>query len=1163
MLVFPPFRLDPVDARLWQGQDALSLKPKSFAVLHHLVANAGRLVTKREFLDAVWGDVHVGDGVLKTAIKDIRRVLSDSIEAPRFVATVHRRGYRFIAPVTTPDLASDSAADPSIAAAPDPVHRDAERRQLTVWFCELADSARLAACLDPEDRHEVMRAYHGCATAAVERFGGHVATVMGNCVLAYFGYPQAHEHDAERAVRAGLAVTDAIHRLRPDHELTLQGRIGIATGLTLIGELSVDDPTQARTAVGFAHNIAMRLGRVAEPGNVLVAAGTRRLVRDLFAYADIGVQDVEGFDEPAQIWRVIGGSRAESRFEALRGRPVTPLVGRRHELELLVDRWEIAKGGEGQVVLLAGEPGIGKSRLTQALLERIAAEAHVRLRYCCSPYHTNSTLHPVIEQLERAAGFAVDDGANAKLDKLEALLGQASQSVAAMVPFFATLLSIPSDRRYPSSTLTPQAQKAKTFEALLAQLEGLANTQPVLMVLEDAHWLDPTSTELFGQVIDRLRHLPILLLITFRSEFAPPWAGRPHISSITLHRLGREHGAAMIARLTAGRSLPPEVLDQLLAKTDGVPLFVEELTKTVLESGLLAEVGDHYELSAPLPALAIPTTLHDSLMARLDRLASVKEIAQIGAVIGREFSYQLLSALSPGDEGELQEALSRLVGSQLMFRRRTIPNATYSFKHALVQHVAYESLPKSKRRRLHVEVAKALTDRFPDIATSQPETLAHHLTEGGLAEEAIHYWRRAGQLAAERFANKEACAHFERALTLLPSLPGGVARDQWELDLLTALGSSLISLKGAGALAVARVYGRARELSRLLGKTQHLVPALQGLRLHYQERNELGTARRMAEELLSLAARTREPGDLLEAHRAAGVVSFFSGAFPIAREHLDAGAELCDTTLHGSHPLRSEHDAGMTCLAYAARTLWMLGYQDQAVDRAEQAIVMAQAASHTPSLLEAMIWRAELALLRREYRIAEGYAAPALATATEHALPLWSALAAALLGLARCGSERTADGIAQIRDGVARSDKASEQLMLFHCRAILADALNSIGQVEEGLAIVEEMIAEARSDGVGYWDSALRRLMGELLLARDARAAPAVEACFQQAVEIARGQQAKSLELRAATSLARLWRDQGRRAEARDLLAPIYAWFTEGLDLPDLKEAKALLDELA
>jgi class 3 adenylate cyclase/predicted ATPase len=1163
VLVFTPFRLDPMDARLWRGQHALRLKPKSFAVLHYLAAHAGRLVTKGEFLDAVWGDVHVGDGVLKTAIKDIRRVLADSIEAPRFVATVHRRGYRFIAPVVTADLASDGPVEQSTPAMAGAVHHGAERRQLTVMFCELADSARLPECLDPEDLHEVIRAYRGCATAAVERFDGHMATVMGDSVLAYFGYPQAHEDDAERAVRAGLAVTEAMHRLRPGHEPTLQVRIGIATGLVMVGELTGDGPAQEQTAAGFPHNLAMRLGRAAAPDSVLIAAGTRRLVRDLFAYADVGVQDLEGFDESAQIWRVIGESRAASRFEALRGQRLTPLVGRKHELGLLIDRWETAKGGEGQVVLLAGEPGIGKSRLTQALLERVVDEAHVRLRYCCSPCHTNSTLHPVIEQLERAAGFGVDDDADAKLDKLEALLGQASQSVAAMVPLFATLLSIPSDRRYPSSTLTPQAQKAKTFEALLAQLEGLANTQPVLMVLEDAHWLDPTSTELFGQVIDRLRHLPILLLITFRSEFAPPWAGRPHISSITLHRLGREHGAAMIARLTAGRSLPPEVLDQLLAKTDGVPLFVEELTKTVLESGLLAEVGDHYELSAPLPALAIPTTLHDSLMARLDRLASVKEIAQIGAVIGREFSYQLLSALSPGGEGELQEALSRLVGSQLMFRRGTIPNATYSFKHALVQHVAYESLPKSKRRRLHVEVAKALTDRFPDIATSQPETLAHHLTEGGLAEEAIHYWRRAGQLAAERFANEEACAHFERALTLLPSLPGGVARDQWELDLLTALGSSLISLKGAGALAVARVYGRARELSRLLGKTQHLVPALQGLRLRYQERNELGTARRMAEELLSLAARTREPGDLLEAHRAAGVVSFFSGAFPIAREHLEAGTDLCDTTLHGSHVLRSEHDAGMTCLAYAARTLWMLGYQDQAVDHAEQAIVMAQAASHTPSVLEAMIWRAEVAILRREFRTAQEHAAPALATATEHALPLWTGLAAALLGLARCGREQTVDGIAQIRDGVAKSDKASERLMLLHCRAILAEALNSIGQVEEGLAIVEEVIETARSDGVGCWDSPLRRLMGELLLARDARAAPAVEACFQQAVEIARSQQAKSLELRAGTSLARLWAKQGKQQKAHDLLAPIYRWFTEGFDTADLKDAKALLDELA
>jgi class 3 adenylate cyclase len=553
------------------------------------------------------------------------------------------------------------AASIATAAAP----REAERRQLTVMFVDLVGSTAMASRIDPEDMGRVIRAYQGCCAEMIERWRGHVAKYMGDGVLAYFGWPQAHEDDAERAVRAGLDLTDAIELLAAPSGEALAARVGIATGLVMVGELIGEGTAQEQAVVGETPNLAARWQALAEPCGVVISQATRRLVGGLFELADLGPRRLKGFGEPLAAWRVEGEGRAEGRFEALHGGRLTPLVGREHELGLLLDRWELAKGSEGQVVLLAGEPGIGKSRLTQALLERIATEPHVRLRYYCSPYHTNSALHPVIEQLERAAGFVADDCAEVRLDKLEAVLRSSSAQVVEVAPLLAALLSIRADGRYPSLNLTPQAQKAKTFQVLLAQLKGLAAGQPVLMVFEDAHWIDPTSAELLGQVIDRVTRLPVLLVITFRPEFTLPWTGYTHVASLKLSRLGQRQGAAIIERL-AGKALPAEILDQIVARTDGVPLFVEELTKTVLESGLLTDAGDRYELAGPLPTLAIPATLHDSPMARLDRLAPVKEVAQTAAVIGREFGHDLLAEVSPLPEDQLTSALDQLAQSELV-----------------------------------------------------------------------------------------------------------------------------------------------------------------------------------------------------------------------------------------------------------------------------------------------------------------------------------------------------------------------------------------------------------------------------------------------------------------------------------------------------------------
>jgi class 3 adenylate cyclase len=594
-------------------------------------------------------------------------------------------------------------------AAPAPAAREAERRQLSVMFCDLVGSTALSERLDPEELRGLMQAYRKACGEVIARYDGHVAQYLGDGVMVYFGWPTAHEEDAQRAVRAGLDIVEALAGL----EGGLAVRIGIATGLVVVGESGEDAAADAKLAVGETPNLAARVQALAEPNSVAVARSTRRLLGRVFELGDLGAHALKGVSGRVQVHRVLGEAKAESRFEAAHGAGLTPLVGRETEISLLLDRWDQAKDGEGQVVLLSGEPGIGKSRITQALRQRIAGEPHTRLRYQCSPYYANTAFYPVIEQIERAAGFERNDGADAKLEKLEALLGQSAEAPAAIAPLFAAMLSLPLDR-YPPLNLEPVKQKELTIAALADQLVALAGDEPVLMVFEDAHWIDPTTLEMLAAMIDRVETAAVLLVITYRPEFAPPWTGHGNVTTLTLNRLSRRQGADMVAKVTGGKALPEEVLDQIVAKTDGVPLFVEELTKTVLEAGFLDEKPDRYVLSGPLPPLAIPATLQDSLMARLDRLSPVKEVAQIGACIGREFPYELLAAVSPLRDNELQDALSQLTNSELIFRRGTPPEATYSFKHALVQDAAYESLLKSRRQQLHTSIAKTLKEQFSD-----------------------------------------------------------------------------------------------------------------------------------------------------------------------------------------------------------------------------------------------------------------------------------------------------------------------------------------------------------------------------------------------------------------------------------------------------------------
>src|SRR5438093_3891938 len=748
----------------------------------------------------------------------------------------------------------DAVAPAPTKTPTEPVLRDeAERRHLTVMICDLVGSTALSARLDPEDMRAVIDAYHAACARITRTYDGFLAEFRGDGILAYFGYPLAHEDDAERTVRAGLDIIAAVARLETRAAEPLAVRIGIATGVVVIGDLSREGALREHAVVGETPNLAARLQALAEPGTIVVAASTRRLLGDLFRLRDLGRHEVKGIAEPIAAWAVEGVSDSESRFEAVRAADLTDLIGREDELDFLVEWQRLAWKGEGQIVLISGEPGIGKSRLAAALAERIAGEPHTRLRYQCSPYHANSALHPFIAQLERAAGFKADDTSEQRFDKLEALLAMGALRIEAVAPLFAALLSIPFGERYAPLALSPTQQRRRTLAALLDQFEGLARRQPILLSFEDAHWADATSLELLDLTVERVRQLPVLALFTSRPEFEPPWIGLPNVGALTLGRLDHNDVESMIARMTGGRVLPADVVTQIVAKTDGNPLFVEELTKAVLEANILVEDAEGYRLDGPLPPLAIPATLQDSLMARLDRLAPVREIAQIGAAVGREFSYSLMRPLVGRVESALKRALAQLEQAELVFRRGAPPEAAYSFKHALVRDAAYESMLKSRRQQLHGEIARTLEERFTDIVASQPEIVAHHLTQAGLVEPAIAYWLKAGQQAARRSANAEALNHLARGLELLPNIEEPMLRNKSELLLQTSLGNSLRATKGWSIDGVKHAYTRALQLCTESGFDEHTLPAVFGLWTWNFVHAALGEAQVLADQLVNTA----------------------------------------------------------------------------------------------------------------------------------------------------------------------------------------------------------------------------------------------------------------------------------------------------------------------
>jgi class 3 adenylate cyclase/predicted ATPase len=1032
----------------------------------------------------------------------------------------------------------------------------AERRQLSVMFCDLVGSTALSARLDPEDLREVIAAYHRTVAEIVVGFDGFVAKYMGDGVLVYFGYPQAHEDDAERAVRAGLDVIDAVGRLDVG-SVKLQGRVGIATGLVVVGDLIGEGSAQEQSVVGETPNLAARLQALAEPGAVVIAAGTRRLVGDLFEYRDLGGVEVKGIGAPTPAWQVLRPSVVASRFEALRGSALSPLVGRNEEIGLLMRRWERAKAGDGQVVLVSGEPGIGKSRITAALEERLHVEPHLRLRYFCSPYHQDSALFPFIEQLGHAAGFIRDDPSAARLEKLEALLARATPPDED-VAFLADLLSLPALGHHPLPNLSPQRKKERTLEALIRQLEGLARQQPVIMVFEDAHWIDPTSRELLDLTVERVRSLPVLLIVTFRPEFQMPWTGQPQVSMLTLNRLDRRDRTALVAQVAGGKALPDGVIDQIADRTDGVPLFVEELTKSVLESGLLREDRDRYVLDGALPPFAIPTTLHDSLMARLDRLASVRHVAQTGAAIGRDFPYPLLRAVSRLAEDELQAALGRLVASELVFQRGLPPDAVYSFKHALVQDAAHGSLLRDARQQLHAQIAEALETHFPEMMDSQPELFAQHYAEAGLVEKSVACWGKAGRRSAARSAMAEAAAQLHKGLDQLALLPENPERQRQELEFCSTLGVVLNVVKGFAAPEPGHALARARELWEQLGSPAEFLRVPFGQSRYHVFRGELDLAQRLDEELLRLSRQRNNSAGLILGHLSAGRNLRFAGRFALSRSHLEELLALYHPVSHrslvdqaGIHPQNNSQ-------SLLGIVLFCLGYPDQALVRSNAAIAEARRLAHPPSLASSLSNGTTVLSLVGDNAALDELADQLVAVTTEQGFPFWRAQGTIVRGWVKVKNGDVAEGISLLRSGSAafRATRAEGTYFI----ALLAMACEITGQIEEAVTLLDDALQIAERTGERWFAAELNRHKGRLLLRQGH--SEAAEELYRKALSIAEEQGAKLWELRAAAmSLARLRRDQGLHAEARDLLAPVYGWFTEGFDTQDLKEAKALLDE--
>lgn len=1034
--------------------------------------------------------------------------------------------------------------------------REPERRQLTVMFCDLVESTALSHQIDPEDLRDVIRLFQSTCAGIIERYEGYVSRYMGDGILVLFGYPTAHENDAERAVHAALEITKAVSALRApyDARVRLAIRTGIATGLVVAGDVIGEGSSEEEAIVGSTPNLAARLQALAEPNTVIVSDETRRLLREAFEYRSLGERSLKGFDAPVVAWRIIGPSSVETRFEAAHNVALTPWVDRNDEIQFMRQLWDDAKAKPGKALLVSGEAGIGKSRLARALREQVASEPHADLQYQCSPYYRYTALYPFIRNLERAAGFERDDSDALKLEKLHAILDEET------LPLFAHLISIPTARDAEIAGLSPQRRKELTFNAILAQLVRRAQQLPVLATIEDLHWMDPTSLELMSFIIDRIIDTSVLFVMTFRPEFSPTWIEKPNVSVLKLNGLHREHGEQMAESVFGDRRLAKEIIYQVVDKTEGVPLFIEELAKSLIESGAVGENGSLKSRSISEFSGAIPVTLMDSLMARIDQLGEAKSIAQVGAVIGQEFTHSLIANIAALPEEELQSHLGRLVSSGLAIRRHTSTDTRYAFKHALVRDAAYNSLLRKRRETLHAQIAECLESQFPETSANEPELLAYHYSRTGLTEKAIRYWRLAGERASTRSANLEALSHATNALRLLELLPDAPLRRELELSLLIMLGPVQIAIKGSGSQDAKDVYARAVELCSELPDSPLHFAAYWG---QWRTSRSYLTKRERADRLLSVADNLNDPGLKLQAHHCQWATLFNLGFHKPCCQHVKQGIELYESGEFRDHaPIYGGHDPAVCGYGEAALSLWLMGYPEQALKKIDKAFQVAKSLSHAGSTAHAMDIALMLHSYRQDFQEVGDWAEKMIALSEEEKFAAHRAKGEIFRGWALIGQGVHKRGIARLREGIntLRGIGTNEDLPVF--LSMLASAHAACGQADEGLAAIEDAFRESEKASLRYWIPELLRWKGELLVAISGSDSVDAEDCFKNSLELAQQQEAKLLELRAAMSYSRLLERRGDSAEAYNLLLKIYQWFTEGFDAVELSAARARLDEL-
>ena len=1054
---------------------------------------------------------------------------------------------------------------PSPAMAPTaPDSRPIERRQLTVLFCDLVGSTALSARLDPEDFGAIIAGYRRCIAETVACFDGFVARHHGDGAVAYFGYPHAHEDDAERAVHASLALVQAVAALPTKEKLS--ARVGVATGVALVGDMSDSAISEEHGILGNTPNLAARLQSLAQPGDVIISGRTKTIAGPQFEYLDLGKVEIKGFAKPVAAWQVAGKTTVTSRSHALQSCDLLPLIGRDEELQLLLRRWERARSGAGQVVLLSGEAGIGKSRLTVALLEQLAREPHIRLRYFCSPQHTDSTLYPVIGEMLRAADVDHDDSQQAKTDKLDALLAQSS-TPSEDAALFAEMLSLPNDGRYPAVEVEPQLRRQKTLKALGSHIEALARINPVLMIFEDAHWTDPTSLEFFARAVDLAVSHRLLLLVTFRPEFSPPWIGRPHVTGLTLHRLAPCAINFLIEGVVGNRSLPAGIRQDIIERTDGIPLFAEEMTKAVLDAEGESDVQRTFA-GAPPPVVTVPASLQASLMSRLDRLGPAKHVAQVGAAIGREFPHMLLAALVHKPKAELDSDLERLIAAGLLFRQGIPPHASYLFKHALVQDAAYSTLLREPRRALHARIAEILESQFPEIAESQPELLARHYASADLIEKAAQLWGKAGLRSQERSALAEAAEQLGRALSQIATLPStpGLRREQ--IILQVALLNTLMHVKGYGAAETKTAVAQARafiEQAERRGETPDdpslILSALFGQWIVNFINFNGDVARELAARFLAFGERDEAAVPRMIGHRTMASTLAFTGDLVEAKAHYDQALALYRPAEHRRLMTRFGQDLRVTCLAFRSMALWLLGYPEAALNDADRALMEARQLEHAATFMFTLNFPILVNTYCGNYHAASEHLKELVVLAEEKGAPFRKAEGVLRQGyiLALTGAEKAVETVTA---GIDLWRSAGSTIFTPEHQFMLATAHANSGQFDHAWRCIDTAMTAMQATKERWCEAEAHRVAGEIALKSPQRDEAKAQAHFERALAIARAQHAKSWELRAATSLARLLVGQGKRKMARDLLAPVYDWFTEGFDTGDLRNAKAFLREL-